>query len=59
MMTGRSSNPVFDRKPVNLYSDLLLHDVGTGDGIEQAGGEGERDPDAGIVGVAGAAAVHA
>jgi CxxC motif-containing protein (DUF1111 family) len=36
MTTGRSSNPVFDQKPVNLYSDLLLHDVGTGDGIEQA-----------------------
>jgi CxxC motif-containing protein (DUF1111 family) len=35
LMTGGSSNPVFDRKPVPLYSDLLLHDVGTGDGIEQ------------------------
>ncbi|HSR52614.1 MAG TPA: di-heme oxidoredictase family protein [Acidobacteriota bacterium] len=36
LMTGASSNPVFDRRPVRLYSDLLLHDVGTGDGIEQA-----------------------
>jgi CxxC motif-containing protein (DUF1111 family) len=27
---------VFHRKPVPLFSDLLLHDVGTGDGIEQA-----------------------
>jgi CxxC motif-containing protein (DUF1111 family) len=35
-VTGRNSNPVFDRRPVPLYSDLLLHDVGTGDGIPQA-----------------------
>ena len=35
LITGRASNPVFDRKPVPLYSDLLLHDVGTGDGIPQ------------------------
>lgn len=33
--TGPNSNPLFDRKPVPLYSDLLLHDVGTGDGIVQ------------------------
>jgi CxxC motif-containing protein (DUF1111 family) len=31
-----SRNPVFDRKPVPLFSDLLLHDIGTGDGIPQA-----------------------
>ncbi|MGH9674232.1 MAG: di-heme oxidoredictase family protein [Bryobacteraceae bacterium] len=37
--TGPSTNPVFDRKPVVLWSDLLLHDVGTGDGIRQASGE--------------------
>ncbi len=36
LRTGRSANPVFDRKAVDLYSDLLLHDVGSGDGIEQA-----------------------
>ncbi|MBI4908550.1 MAG: hypothetical protein HY820_33330 [Acidobacteria bacterium] len=36
LSTGTNQNPVFDRKPVALYSDLLLHDVGTGDGIEQA-----------------------
>jgi CxxC motif-containing protein (DUF1111 family) len=36
LMTGSNSNPLFDRKPVALYSDLLLHDVGTGDGIEQS-----------------------
>lgn len=36
LMTGPNENLVFDRKPVALYSNLLLHDVGTGDGIEQA-----------------------
>ena len=35
LMTGRNANPVFDRRPVPLYSDLLLHDVATGDGIAQ------------------------
>jgi CxxC motif-containing protein (DUF1111 family) len=34
--TGPGSSPVFDRQPVRLFSDLLLHDVGTGDGIPQA-----------------------
>ena len=37
LMTGPSANRVFDRQPAPLYSDLLLHDIGTGDGIEQAG----------------------
>jgi len=36
LMTAANRNPVFDRKAVALYSDLLLHDIGTGDGIEQA-----------------------
>ncbi len=35
LMTGPSSSPLFDQKPVPLYSDLLLHAVGTGDNIEQ------------------------
>jgi CxxC motif-containing protein (DUF1111 family) len=35
LQTGPSSNPVFHRKVVPLFSDLLLHDVGTGDGIRQ------------------------
>ncbi len=35
LSTGPSSNPLFDRKVVELFSDLLLHDVGTGDGIAQ------------------------
>ena len=39
LATGPSSNPLFDGRPVPLFSDLLLHDVGTGDGIGQAGAE--------------------
>lgn len=35
LMTGPSDDPLFDRKPVPLFSDLLLHDIGTGDGIGQ------------------------
>jgi CxxC motif-containing protein (DUF1111 family) len=35
LTTGPSANPIFDRKPVPLFSDLLLHDIETGDGIEQ------------------------
>ncbi len=46
LTTAPSKNPAFDRKPVRLYSDLLLHDVGTGDGIEQgpAGADEIRTP---------------
>jgi CxxC motif-containing protein (DUF1111 family) len=36
LMTGSNVNPLFDRKIVPLYSDLLLHNIGTGDGIKQA-----------------------
>ena len=36
LMTGSNVNPLFDRKVVPLYSDLLLHKIGTGDGIKQA-----------------------
>jgi CxxC motif-containing protein (DUF1111 family) len=35
LTTGPSDDPLFDRKPVPLFSDLLLHDIGTGDGIAQ------------------------
>ncbi len=35
-------NPLFNRKTVPLYSDLLLHDIGTGDGILQAAANGEE-----------------
>lgn len=36
LQTGPSVNPLFHRRTVPLFSDLLLHDVGTGDGIGQA-----------------------
>jgi CxxC motif-containing protein (DUF1111 family) len=36
LATGAHQNPLFNRKTVPLFSDLLLHDIGTGDGIEQA-----------------------
>ena len=34
--TAPSDNPLFDRRPVQAFSDFLLHDIGTGDGIAQA-----------------------
>ena len=34
-VTGPSREPAFDRQTVRLFSDLLLHDVGTGDDIPQ------------------------
>lgn len=36
LQTGPSWNPIFDRKQVPLFSDLLLHDIATGDGIQQS-----------------------
>jgi len=42
LTTGPSANPLFNRKTVPLYSDLLLHDIGTGDGILQAAAKGEE-----------------
>jgi CxxC motif-containing protein (DUF1111 family) len=36
LSTDQSANRLFDRQPVELFSDLLVHDVGTGDGIVQA-----------------------
>jgi CxxC motif-containing protein (DUF1111 family) len=33
--TGPSASPVLHRKSIPLFSDLLLHDIGTGDGIPQ------------------------
>jgi len=35
LQTGPSANPLFHHRPVPLFSDLLLHDIGTGDGIAQ------------------------
>jgi CxxC motif-containing protein (DUF1111 family) len=40
--TGVNANPVFNRRAVPLFSDLLLHDIGTGDGIEQAAATGSE-----------------
>ena len=42
LVTGSNVNPLFDRRAVPLYADLLLHDAGTGDGIRQAAGEPEE-----------------
>tara|TARA_B100000029_G_scaffold354294_2_gene347088 strand:- start:1242 stop:2438 length:1197 start_codon:yes stop_codon:yes gene_type:complete len=42
LKTGANSNPLFDYQEVPLFSDLLLHDIGTGDGIRQAGAEPEE-----------------
>jgi CxxC motif-containing protein (DUF1111 family) len=43
MYTGSNSVAALDRKPLRLYSDLLLHDMGRlGDGIAQ-GNAGQRE----------------
>ena len=39
LQTGPSANALFHHKMVPLFSDLLLHDVGTGDGIRQEAAE--------------------
>jgi len=35
LTTGANASAALNRKTVPLYSDLLLHDIGTGDGIAQ------------------------
>jgi len=40
--TSVSSNPAIDANSVALYSDLLLHDIGTGDGIVQGDAKGNE-----------------
>jgi CxxC motif-containing protein (DUF1111 family) len=35
LSTGAHASAALHRKPVHLFSDLLLHDIGTGDGIAQ------------------------
>ena len=35
LTTGANASAALHRKSLALFSDLLLHDVGTGDGIEQ------------------------
>ena len=39
LVTDASAHPAFNRQQVPLFSDLLLHDVGTGDGIRQGAAE--------------------
>ena len=39
LVTAPNANPLFDRRAVPLFSDLLLHDLGTGDGIRQGAAE--------------------
>jgi len=42
MMSGRHVTAALANKPVNLFSDLLLHNMGTGDGISQGGANGDQ-----------------
>jgi CxxC motif-containing protein (DUF1111 family) len=44
MRTGQSYIPALSNRDANLYSDLLVHDMGTGlaDGVSQ-GGAGPQD----------------
>ena len=42
LTTGPSREPAFDRQAVQLFSDLLLHDVATGDEIPQGSASPEE-----------------
>lgn len=42
MTTGNHANAALSNKLVNLYSDLLVHDIGTGDGIAQGLADGQQ-----------------
>jgi CxxC motif-containing protein (DUF1111 family) len=42
LVTGPSPIDALNRKPVPAYSDFLLHDVGTGDGMAQAAATGDE-----------------
>ena len=39
LMTGANPSASLNRKPLALFADLLLHELGTGDGIEQGAAE--------------------
>ncbi|MBY0495228.1 MAG: hypothetical protein K2Y23_13535 [Cyanobacteria bacterium] len=39
LMTGANPSAALNRKPLALFADLLLHELGTGDGIEQGAAE--------------------
>ncbi len=59
LQTGPDANALFHHKVVPLFSDLLLHDIGTGDGIRQEAADAAGVQDAGPVGPATSAAVAA
>jgi CxxC motif-containing protein (DUF1111 family) len=40
--TGDNVIAALDHKTVNAYSDFLLHDIGTGDGVEQGAAKGNE-----------------
>ena len=42
MTTGYHVTATLTNKTVNLFSDLLVHDIGTGDGISQGGANGAQ-----------------
>jgi CxxC motif-containing protein (DUF1111 family) len=42
MKTGANPIPALNNKVVNLFSDLLLHNIGTGDGIVQGQATGDE-----------------
>jgi CxxC motif-containing protein (DUF1111 family) len=42
MMTGRHVTAALVNKTVNLFSDLLVHNIGTGDDISQGGANGDQ-----------------
>ena len=42
MTTGSHVTAALANKTVNLFSDLLLHNIGTGDGIAQGGATGDQ-----------------
>ena len=42
MTTGSHVTAALTNKTVNLFSDLLVHDIGTGDGISQGGANGDQ-----------------
>ena len=51
MSTGNHANAALRFQTVNLFSDLLLHDIGTGDGISQGGASGAQFRSAPLWGV--------
>ncbi|MCX6368389.1 MAG: hypothetical protein NTX57_17035 [Armatimonadetes bacterium] len=42
LQTGTSSVAALSNRPVNLYSDLLTHDLGMGDGVVQGSADGSH-----------------